>query len=70
MPKLHKCGAMDSKYFSNTKQFEMDIEKNKDDSELFKLRLQKLMLQEPNKIEQRYFEAISVMVEIKKEFGL
>ena len=70
MPKLHKCGAADSKYFSNPQQFDLDVEKNKLESELFQLRLKKLLRQEPCKIKQRYHEAISVMMEIKEEFGL
>ena len=70
MPKLHKCGAADSKYFSNPQQFEKDIEKNRVDSSLFELELRELLLKKPNKIKQRYHEAISVMMEIKEEFGL
>ena len=68
--KVHRCGAMDSKYFSNLQQFEKDIEKNKFSTALFKIRLRELILEDPNKIEDRYHQVIETMMEIKSEFGL
>lgn len=68
--KVAKCGAADSKYFSNPEQFDKDIQQNKFETVLFKQRVRQLILEEPNKLKNRYFEVIEVMMEVKKEFGL
>ena len=68
--KVHRCGAMDSKYFSNPQQFEKDVEQNRISAALFKKRLRELVLEDPNKIEDRYHQVIETMMEIKAEFGL
>lgn len=65
-----KCGAMDSKYFGNPQQFEKDIEINKIEMEQFRINLIGLLLAEPSKLQDRYNQAISVMLEIKQEYGL
>jgi len=67
---LPKCGAMDSKYFGNPQQFEKDIERHKIETKQFKANLRGLLLAEPAKMNDRYNQAIEVMKEIKKEFGL
>lgn len=65
-----RCGAMDSKYFSNPEQFERDMEIHKIETEQFKVNLRGLLLAEPAKIQDRYNQAISVMLVIKQEHGL
>lgn len=65
-----KCGAMDSKYFSTPGQFEKDVEKHAYETEQFKSDLKALIASNPNKVKDRYNQAISVMLDIKQEFGL
>lgn len=65
-----KCGAADSKYFSNPGQFDKDVEINKAESEEFKKRVRNLLLEEPTKVKQRYHEAIDALISLKSEFGL
>jgi len=68
--KVSKCGAADSKYFSNPQQFEKDIEKGKFDATLFKAKVRELVLKDPSKLDIRYHQAIETMIEIKEEFRL
>lgn len=65
-----RCGAMDSKYFSNSEQFERDMEIHKIETEQFRVNLRGLLLAEPEKIKDRYNQAIGTMLEIKQEYGL
>ena len=65
-----KCGAMDSKYFSNPQQFDKDMQKHSFETEMFKSNLKSLILAEPTKIKDRYSQAIGIMLEIKTEYGL
>lgn len=65
-----KCGAMDSKYFGNPHQFDKDMQKHSLETELFKSNLRSLIIAEPEKIKDRYNQAISTMLEIKTEYGL
>lgn len=70
MPNLKKCGAHDSKYFGRLEQFEIDVEAKINESVSFENELRELVLRDPNKIKQRYNEAIKVFLEIKKEYGI
>lgn len=65
-----KCRAMDSKYFGNPQQFEKDMQKHTFEIELFKSNLRSLIIAEPEKIRDRYNQAIGTMLEIKQEYGL
>ena len=65
-----RCGAMDSKYFSNPQQFEKDVLKHAYETEHFKEELKALIASNPNKVKDRYNQAISVMLDIKQEYGL
>lgn len=65
-----RCGAMDSKYFSNPEQFDEDMQRHSFEAELFKSNLRSLIIAEPTKIKDRYNQAIGIMLEIKQEHGL
>ena len=65
-----RCGAMDSKYFSNPKQFDKDMQMHNLEAEQFKSDIKALILDDPSKIEERYNQVISIMLEIKQEYGL
>lgn len=68
--KVAKAGAVDSKYFSNVDKFEDDINYKLDATKKFKDNIKQLILENPNLIEQRYFNAIEVLKEIKEEIGI
>lgn len=68
--KVSKCGATDSKYFSNPKQFEKDIEEKRIEKSKFESELILLLLKNPNKIKQRYNETIEILLKFKKDNGL
>lgn len=65
-----RCGAMDSKYFGNPQQFEHDVLKHNYETGQFKSEIKALVLGNPAKIKDRYNDAISVMLEIKQEYGI
>ena len=66
--KVAKAGAVDSKYFGDMEQFEADIVKKLNESKEFKTDLRELIIKGPSKIEQRYNEAIEVLLEIKEKY--
>lgn len=68
--RVAKGGAVDSKYFSNVDKFEDDINYKLDATKKFKDNIKQLILENPNLIEQRYFNAIEVLKEIKEEIGI
>jgi len=68
--KLAKGGAADSKYFSDTEQFERDIERHKLESKLYKERIKALLLENPNKLKENYHVFIEVLIDAKKEFDI
>ena len=68
MSRLAKNGAVDSKYFGNIEQFEEDVQAKIDKTNEFKRKIKELILDDPNLIEQRCNNAVSVILEIKKEF--
>ena len=68
MSRLAKNGAVDSKYFGNIEQFEEDVQAKIDKTNEFKRKIRELILDDPNLIEQRCNNAVSVILEIKKEF--
>ena len=61
---------MDSKYFGKPQQFEIDMQKHAYETEQFKEELKALIASNPNKVKDRYNQAISVMLDIKQEYGL
>lgn len=61
---------MDSKYFANQQQFERDVQKYEYEKEQLKDNLRVLIMVDPAKMEDRYRQAVSVMLEIKREFDL
>ena len=65
-----KCGAMDSKYFSNPKQFDKDMQMHNLEEKQFKSDIKALILDNPSKVKERYNQVISIMLEIKQEYGL
>ena len=68
--KVAKNGAVDSKYFGNLNKFEKDVIEKIEATEDFKLKIRNLILDDPQKIEQRFHNAISVLKEIKEEFKI
>ena len=66
--KVAKCGSVDSKYFNNANQFEKDVQDKLDRTKEFKDNIRGLILDNPNLIEQRYYEALEVMLELRKEY--
>ena len=68
--KLAKTGALDSKYFSNADKFEDDIDSKLDATNKFKVNIKQLILENPSLIEQRYFNVVEVLKEIKEEIGI
>ena len=68
MSKIAKQGAVDSKYFGNKEQFEKDIEEKIQKTNDFKNKIKELILSDPNLIEQRCNNVVSVILEIKKEY--
>lgn len=70
MPEVRKCGAHDSKYFGDPNGLDRDVSEKVAKTEEFKSNVRKLVLEDPNKIEQRYNNIIEVLLEIKKEFGI
>ena len=64
-----KCGAMDSKYFSNPKQFDKDMQMHNLKSERFENSMRALILDDPSEAEERYNQAISILLKIKQECG-
>lgn len=68
--KLAKKGAVDSKYFNNIYKFEEDVTRKLEVTRKFKENIKRLILEDPNLIEQRYFNTIEVLKDIKEEFGI
>lgn len=65
-----KCDSVDSKYFSNLDKFEEDINSKLESTRKFKDNIKQLILENPNLIEQRYYNTIEVLKELKEEFGI
>lgn len=68
--KLSKNGAVDSKYFSNVDKFEEDIKEKLDATRQFKVNIKQLILENPSLAEQRYFNVVEVLKEIKEEMEI
>ncbi len=68
--KIAKCGSVDSKYFNDSGQFEQDIQDKIDKSDKFQNDIRELILADPNLIEQRYHEAIKVLLKLKEEYEI
>lgn len=70
MSRVSKRGSVDSKYFGKTEQFEKDVKDKINKTEEFKSKIRDLILEEPPLLEQRYHNAIDVLIDIKNEFGI
>lgn len=70
MSKVAKAGAVDSKYFNNLEQLDIDVQAKINKTNKFKNKIRELILENPNLIEQRVQNAVSVLLEIKKEFNV
>lgn len=70
MSKISKAGSVDSKYFGDLNGLDRDVNKKIKNTEEFKARLRELVLEDPNKIEQRYHNSIEVLLELKERFKL
>lgn len=68
--KVAKCGSVDSKYFGNLDKFEKDVAEKIENTRKFKERIRRMILENPSLIEQRYHNTISVLKELKEEFGI
>lgn len=72
--RVAKCGSMDSKYFSNSKQFDEDIKLKLQKTEEFKNRIRKLLAdelkKEPDRMEMRVHNVIEVLREIKEKYNV
>ena len=58
------------KYFNNIYKFEEDVTRKLEVTRKFKENIKRLILEDPNLIEQRYFNTIEVLKELKEEFGI
>ena len=67
---MQKSGAADSKYFNNFEQFDKDIQAKIDKTNEFKSKIRALVLEDPNLIEQRFNNAVSELLKIKREFNI
>lgn len=70
MSKVAKCGAVDSKFFNDADGFEESVRVKSEKTEEFKNSIREAIIKEPNLIEQRYHNVISVLTELKKEFNI
>lgn len=70
MSKVAKVGAVDSKYFNNLEQLDIDVQAKINKTNKFKNKIRELILENPNLIEQRVQNVVSVLLEIKKEFNV
>ena len=68
--RVAKAGAVDSKYFSNSDKFEEDINTKLEATRKFKDNIRQLILENPNLIEQRYFNTVEVLKDLKEELGI
>ena len=68
--KVAKNGAVDSKYFGNADKFEEDVRTKIENTNKFKKKVREIIIENPSLIEQRYFDVIEVLKEIKKEFEI
>lgn len=68
--RVAKAGAVDSKYFSNVDKFEDDINSKLDATKKFKDNIKQSILENPSLVEQRYFNVVEVLKEIKEEIGI
>ncbi|WP_300902270.1 hypothetical protein [uncultured Clostridium sp.] len=68
--KVAKCGAVDSKYFNDSEQFEKDIQSKIDKANEFRAKIRALVLEDPNLIEHRINLTVSELLKIKREFDV
>lgn len=66
--KVARCGSPDSKYMSDPNQFDKDIQTKLNEKKEFKSKLRNLILENPSKLEDRYYQAIQVLKQIKEEY--
>lgn len=66
--KVAPCGSIDSKYFRKSNQFDEDVARKIQATNEFQEKIRDLILENPNLIEQRYDNAIEVLLEIKEKY--
>lgn len=67
---LSKNGVVDSKYFRNINKFEEDINAKLEATRIFKDNIKRLIIENPSLIEQRYFNTVEVIKELKEELEI
>lgn len=65
--KVAKCGSPDSKYMSYPNKFDEDIQIKLNEKKEFQGKVRELLLGNPSKIEDRYYQAIQVLKQIKEK---
>lgn len=70
MGKLSNKGAVDSKYFGKSEQFEKDVKTKIENTDKFKKELKEMIVNNPGNIKSNYIKAIHVLKEIKEEFNI
>lgn len=65
-----QSGGVDSKYFYNPEQLEVDMRQKQEQRDRFKKILRDLILSNPAEMDLRYKDCIDVLIEIKEEFNL
>ena len=65
-----QSGNHSSKYALNPEQLEKDLEAKENERNTFKDLVRHLVLLDPSKMDLRYRDLISLMMELKQEYGL
>ena len=65
-----QSGNHSSKYALNPEQLEKDLQEKENERNTFKDLVRHLVLLDPSKMDLRYRDLISLMMELKQEYGL
>lgn len=65
-----QSGNHSSKYALNPQELEQDLQQKENDRNTFKDLVRHLVLLDPSKMDLRYRDLISLMMELKQEYGL
>ena len=65
-----QSGNHSSKYALNPEQLEKDLQAKENERNSFKDLVRDLVLLDPSKMDLRYKDLISLMMELKQEYGL
>ena len=65
-----RVGDPSSKYGYNPAQLDIDVARNREETEKYKKELKELITRDPTRIKNRYYIAIDVLLEIKREFNI